>query len=224
MNAKSRRLLCLRLALLAGGLVSGGLLLADGPLPGMVPPGPFPWSGDACGLHRLSLAELDDLYCRATVHAPPVGWLPGEVITFTNMPAPRLVKRMADNHWRGKHIAPDGYFINQWKHLKALDSHIRIGPSYVDGCPSIIFEYPRGTPLFGPMRDEYREIAPGLFLGRMYRRRPHVRFLGYNYLQLSDSGCSGPVPLLQMPDAAAAPPTGVPTAPPETVLPPANPE
>src|SRR5262249_29965830 len=104
--------------------------------------------------------------------------------------------KLADRYWEGKHIAPDGSFTNQWKRRKALSSCITVGPSYLDCRPAIIFEYPWYTPLFGPMRDEYREIAPGLFLGRMYRRRPCVRFLGYSCLQLSTSGCcaSGQLP------------------------------
>jgi hypothetical protein len=186
MTAASRRpLYPLRWALLAAGLLFTGLL----PAGDATRPSPYPWAGDAAGLHHLSLCQLDDLYRRATVHATPHGWFPGQVIAFTNMPAPRLAKRLSDNYWVGKHIEPDGYFINQWKFGKALDSHLRVGPSYVDCQPAIVFEYPRFTPLFGPMRDEYREIAPGLFLGRMYRRVPCVRFLGYNYLQLSPSGC-----------------------------------
>lgn len=228
MNATSRRLLCLRWALLAGGLLFSGLLLADDAAPSKTPPeGPWVWSGDAAGLHQLSICQLDDLYRRATVHAPPHGWFPGEVIVFTNMPAPRLVKKLADTYWVGKHIEPNGYFINQWKRRKALDSCLHIGPSYVDGRPSIVFEYPRGTPLFGPMRDEYREIAPGLFLGRMYRRRPCVRFLGYNYLQLSPSGCCCASGQLHH-EGASVPAQPAVTAPPpgldEKTIPPASPK
>jgi hypothetical protein len=186
MRATSRWLLFLKCALLAGGMLFTGLLLAGGPPDAA---GPWVWNGDADDLLCLSLCELDDLFCRATVHAPMCGWHPGRVIKFTNMPAPGLVKNLSDTFWRGKHIEPDGSFINQWKKRQALSSCIRIGPSFEDGCPCIIFEYPRGTPLFGPMRDEYREIAPGLYLGRMYRRRPCVRFLGYNYLKLCTPCC-----------------------------------
>jgi hypothetical protein len=191
--------------LLAVGLLCCGPLAADSEPPVQAPPAPAPvqwvWSGDACGLHNLSICQLDDLFCRATVHAPMCGWHPGEVIVFTNMPAPKVAKKLADTFWVGKHIEPDGYFINQWKKRQALDSHIRIGPSFVDCKPCIIFEYPRCTPLFGPMRDEYREIAPGLYLGRMYRRVPCVKFLGYNYLQLSSPCCSSAAP----PQAAPVP-------------------
>ncbi len=192
MNATFRGGLCLRGALLAAGLLACGQLQGgDAPpaAPAQPPqPSPWVWQGDAAGLHQLSLCQLDDLYRRASIQAVPQGFLPGQVIAFTNMPAPRLAKALSDRYWVGKHIEPDGYFINQWKRRRALDSYIAVGPSYVDGRPSIVFEYPRFTPLFGPMRDEYREIAPGLFLGRMYRRVPYVRFYGFNYLQLSSSG------------------------------------
>lgn len=147
----------------------------------------------------------------------PSGWLPGQVIGFTNMAAPNTAKRLADTYWRGKHIEPNGQFINQWKNRQALASQIVLGPSYTDGQTSIVFEYPRLTPLFGPMRDEYREIAPGLFLGKMYRRVPNVKFLGFNYLRMSDAGWvteplsvdAAPLPLAgSVSDPAATPLVG----------------
>lgn len=199
MTSTPRRPVRLRFALLAAAVLCSGLLMA-GDAPPATAPSPWVWSGDAAGLHHLSLCQLDDLYRRASITTPPHGWLPGQVIAFTNMPAPKMIKGLSDTFWVGKHIEPDGYFINQWRNRRALDSYLRVGPSYVDGCPCIVFEYPRWTPLFGPMRDEYREIAPGLFLGRMYRRVPKVRFLGFNYLQLSTTCCA-----CQLTPAAALP-------------------
>lgn len=191
MSAAPRRR-CLACIVLAIGLLPG-FAFADG-IPAATGAVPFPWTGDPKGLHCLSLCELEDLYRRATVTCAPQGFLTGEVIKFTNMVAPELAKKLADRYWVGKHIEADGYFINQWKNRKALDSCLRIGPSYVDGQPALVFEYPWYTPLFGPMRDEYREIGPGLFLGKMYRRRPCVRFLGYNYLQVGPCGVAGCTP------------------------------
>jgi hypothetical protein len=43
-------------------------------------------------------------------------------------------------------------------------------------------EYAPGTPILGNVRDEIREIAPGLYLGRLYERCP-PRFLGYFALE-----------------------------------------
>lgn len=165
---------------------------------------PWAWWGDPAGLHVLSLSELDAIYRQSTIHAMPYGRMPGEVVAFANVPVPQLFKRVANNHWKGKIIEPDGSFTNQWKRGQALNSSLTVGPSYLDGQPCFICEYPRWTPLFGPMRDEYREIAPGVFLGRQYRRVPHVRFLGYNVLRLSDDGsCTS----FELPQAAAPVPS-----------------
>lgn len=188
MSAMSRRS-CWKWLILVFGLLPA-IVLVNGLAAEDVPPEPvFPWHGCPAELHCLNLCQLDQLYCQATVRCKPYGWFSGRVILFTNnMPFPQFTKRLADRHWRGKHIECDGYFINEWQRMTALDSCIRIGPSYVDCKPTLIFEYPRLTPLFGPMRDEYREIAPGVWLGRMYRRRGQV-FLGYNYLVLDRCGC-----------------------------------
>ena len=202
MSSNSPRRLCIRWALLAAGLLSCVQAPAgDGPPAS----GPWVWSGDADGLHALSESELHDLFRRATIHEMPCGWFPGKVIYFTNMPAGKVVKQLSDNHWMGKIFEADGSFTNQWKNRQALHSCLKVAPSFMDGKPCYICEYPRCTPLFGPMRDEYREVAPGVFLGAMYRRVPHVRFLGYNVLRVSDSGCEkGVVP----PEAIPAPQGG----------------
>jgi hypothetical protein len=208
MNAILRRL-CLACILAVSALLPG-FVLAD-PASPAVPKGPWVWTGDAAGLHALSLCELDQLFQRATVEAPPQGFLPGQVIAFTNIPTPNLAKWLADRHWVGKHIEPDGHFINQWRRRQALQSCLYVGPSYLDANPTLVFEYPWYTPLFGPMRDEYREIAPGLFLGRMYRRRPCVRFLGYNYLQLLPCGQPVSARLAQHESPTPEPPTATET-------------
>ena len=210
MSTNSPQLWYIRWALLiAGLLVCPPAPAGDGPPAS----GPWAWSGDPNCLHQLSVCELDDLFRQSTIHGMPHGNMPGEVITFANVPAPKLLKRVANNHWKGKIVEPDGSFTNQWKKGTALTSCLTIGPSYLDGQPCIICEYPRWTPLFGPMRDEYREIAPGLFLGRQYRRVPHVRFLGYNFLRLSDCcGCEPgvlPPEAIPAPQSGPVPPTGV---------------
>jgi hypothetical protein len=186
MSANPSRLLYIRWAFLAAGLLACTQSRAGDEPPAS---GPWAWSGDPADLHNLSVDELDDLFRRSTFHVVPQGYLYGEVLVFTNMPATKLAKKVANNHWKGKIIEPDGSFTNQWKTRTALNSCLTYGPSFLDGEPCIICEYPRWTPLFGPMRDEYREIAPGVFLGRQYRRVPKVRFLGYNVMRVTDNGC-----------------------------------
>jgi len=154
-----------------------------------VPPsGPYVWSGDPAALRCLSICELDNLFRAASIHEMPHGTFPGEVLHFTNVPMPGVIKAVANDRWKGKIIEPDGSFTNMWKKRTALHSCLKWGPSHLDGQPCVVCEYPRLTPLFGPMRDEYREIAPGVLLGRQYRRVPCVRFLGYNVMVRSECG------------------------------------
>src|SRR5262245_61449045 len=130
MNDNSPRLLCIRWALLAVGLLACAQSnAADGPPAS----GPWAWSGDPAGLHELSVCELDELFRRSTYHEVPHGFLAGEVIVFCNMPATKLAKKVANNHWKGKIIEPDGSFTNQWKTRTALTSCLTYGPSFLDG-------------------------------------------------------------------------------------------
>jgi hypothetical protein len=205
--------------LLIAGLSACALAPAgDGPPPS----GPWVWSGCITDLHHMDVCELDDLFHRATRYEMPCGFYPGEILCFANLPAAEQLKRVANSHWYGKRIEADGYFINQWKGREALHSCLKVGPSLLDGCPCNICEYPRMTPLFGPMRDEYREIAPGVFLGRQYRRVPKVTFLGYNVMCLKGGG--GGEPVVVPHEVIPAPRSG--STPPKTIsrviLPPAG--
>ena len=48
----------------------------------------------------------------------------------------------------------------------------RLGPSCLDGKPSIVMDYGETSLVWADVRDEVREVAPGLYLGRMYRLKP----------------------------------------------------
>ena len=60
--------------------------------------------------------------------------------------------------------------MNRWVlGVKAIGSRSEVGPSWIDGRPATVFDYPPDTPVLGNTRDELREVAPGLFLGLTYR-------------------------------------------------------
>ena len=69
---------------------------------------------------------------------------------------------------------------------RRLDScaSVALGDSWLDGRPCQVMEYPAGTPLFGNVRDELRELSPGLWLGMYYEREPHPKLRGYFALEL----------------------------------------
>ncbi len=142
-------------------------------------------------LQRMSPCQLRALFLNADVGAPLTGCGRGRLLYLTDRMLPRVKVRLANLVWRGKYVSGDGCFVNRWvAGVEAIGSHYVIGPSWVDGRPAVIMEYPPGTALFGNMHDELREVAPGLYLGPVYERFPCPRFRGYVALQAEPcKGC-----------------------------------
>jgi hypothetical protein len=135
-------------------------------------------------LQQLSEQQLEQLFAQAEAAPIPVGFSRGQVLVLTRKPFPKLGAWAAGLVWKGKHFDENGKFINQWLGFRALHSHAMEGPSWYDGRPCLVLEYPPGTPLFANMRDELREIGPGLYLARAYQRTPHPLFRGFIAMQL----------------------------------------
>jgi hypothetical protein len=141
-------------------------------------------------LQRMSACQLGDLFTQAEMGRPLLGVARGRLLHLTDRRLPRVKVRLANLVWRGKAACEDGYFVNRWVcGIERIDSHYTIGPSWVDGRPAIIMEYPPGTALFENMHDELREVAPGLYLGPVFERFPCPKFRGYVALQLEGCCC-----------------------------------
>jgi hypothetical protein len=54
--------------------------------------------------------------------------------------------------------------------LEAVRAGVYVGESWLDGRPALVMDYCGLSRLFPDVRDELREVAPGLFLGLTYRR------------------------------------------------------
>ena len=138
-------------------------------------------------LARLSPAELDALFTGADLGSPPVGLARGRLLCLVDGRRPRVRAALANAVWKGKDLADDGAYINRWVGgVRALSSQAAVGPSWHDGRPAHVLEYPPGTPLFEPLRDEFREIEPGLYLGVMYQHGPCPKLLGYVALDVAE--------------------------------------
>jgi hypothetical protein len=139
-------------------------------------------------LQRMSACELATLFDRGELKQSPVGIAKGKLVYLNDWNAKFRVN-MSNAVWRGKRLEEDGYFINRWiGGRERIDSHYVIGPSWVDGRPAVIMEYPPGTKLFWNMHDELREVAPGLFMGPVFERFPCPKWRGFVAFQL-DTCC-----------------------------------
>jgi hypothetical protein len=135
--------------------------------------GPSPAAGPLT-LERLAVIvwpELEDLYRGAEAGPVPDGYLRGVAIY---PPGGRLagVRSAATRAlWHGKVFdGPGGTLVNQWLGVRAVRARVCYGPSWLDGGTSIVMDYGGMSRVWADVRDEAREVAPGLYLGRMYRR------------------------------------------------------
>jgi hypothetical protein len=110
----------------------------------------------------MSRDELESLY-RASPPAPVLdGYYPGRSV---KMP------RCSSLIWKGKEFRCGEVIINHWcMGIVAVQANVCLGESWLDGNPSFIMDY-RGSSrmIWRNSRDELREVAPGLYLGIMYK-------------------------------------------------------
>jgi hypothetical protein len=147
---------------------------AEVPGPTCNPP-PRPCSFDA--LVRMNWPELEQLYRQSEAGTIPHGLTLGRAIypSGQTLSGPRAaVSRMV---WRGKFFKDDCTMINQWRCCKATRARVYYGPSWLDCKPSIILDY-QGMARFvwTDVRDEIREVAPGLYVGAMYHHKSPEKY------------------------------------------------
>ena len=137
-------------------------------------------------LTRLPASELAATYSRGAV--PQLTALSGAphgrmlAIDRVRGPARRLVRRIAAHTrfpWRGKafsHLRVDrGQGINRIRlagERRWVPFETSIAPSVLDGEPCLLLDYDCGdNPWFlRAIRDELREVSPGLYLGPAFVR------------------------------------------------------
>jgi hypothetical protein len=125
------------------------------------------------GLTRMCPAELEQLYRQSPPGKVVEGFARGKPIYPPDTRSAALRSKLTGAVWRGKiFCAADGTLINQWLGYKAIVARVYYGESWFDGGPSIIMDYSETSHVWEDVRDEIREVAPGLFLGLMYVRQP----------------------------------------------------
>lgn len=135
------------------------------------PPAPAPRL-DMRDLVHMPRSELEALYLAAPAAQAPSGFVPGRAIknpgsrlTAANARATRLA-------WQGKIFRDDGTMINRvFGFGRAIPAQVYQGESHLDGRPSLILDYSKSK-LWPDVRDEVREVEPGLYLGVMYKGKP----------------------------------------------------
>jgi hypothetical protein len=148
----------------------------------------------ALSLERLacmSWGDLEQLYRQASPGTIPAGYARGRAIYCPCDLLTPARSKMTKAMWHGKHFCPaDGTLVNQWGlGLQAVRARVGYGVGWLDGQPSIVMDYRGMSHVWSDVRDEIREVAPGLYLGVMYRcKGGQPRMKMFFALELSSCG------------------------------------
>jgi hypothetical protein len=131
-------------------------------------------------LSALSWPELDALYRVSTPGRPPAGALAGRAIYCPDQAFAKLRSKAAQAIWLGKDFDSDStMLINRWRFGRAVKAEVYPAESFLDGQPALVMDYRRTSPvIWHNVRDELREVAPGLYLGVMFKCDSHSARFG----------------------------------------------
>jgi hypothetical protein len=123
-------------------------------------------------LLQMSQAQLDDLFTNSATGEIPDGEAKGTAIVA---PGTTYTQEIAEfiNHfaWQGKTFdAKKGVLRNRILLLgfNAIIARVYKAPSWLDSKECIVLDYSETSLVARWIRDEIRQIGPGLYLGKVY--------------------------------------------------------
>ena len=123
-------------------------------------------------LLQMQQKELDDLFSAHEAGPIPNGEAEGTAIIAPGTPRSRMLARIINHFaWQGKTFdAAHGTLRNRIlaPGIQAIVAQVYKGPSLLDGKECIVLDYSQTSLLAGWVRDEIREIAPKVYLGKVY--------------------------------------------------------
>jgi hypothetical protein len=132
-------------------------------------------------LSLMTGAQLDDVYRQSSAGPIPDGDSTGTALIWTGTRVARpfawMVRRF---FWQGKVFKrANDTLVNKLSPIgiHAVKANVYKGSSWKDGQECIILDYSRTSLVAWFVRDEIREIAPGLYLGQAYLGK--VRFIRF---------------------------------------------
>lgn len=127
---------------------------------------------NAEALLTWSPAELDALFRRSPAGEIPRGRGRGTAILFPGTEVARPIAKVIDvAWWQGKVFDPAGGDLRNLvgpTGVPAFRAVVYAAPSWLDGQPCTVLDYSQGSRVVSWIRDEIREIAPGVFLGLVW--------------------------------------------------------
>jgi hypothetical protein len=127
---------------------------------------------DVAKLMTLSQTELDTIFTNSPVGKIPDGEAEGTAIVAPGTAFSSTIASFVSFFaWQGKVFdAEKGVLKNKILPfgLNAILAKVYKGPSWLDGKECIVLDYSDTSVVAQWIRDEIREIEPGLYLGKVY--------------------------------------------------------
>jgi hypothetical protein len=126
--------------------------------------------------------QLDALFANASAGEIPVGKGRGQALMATGTFAARalltITRLLA---WQGKVFDGPSHTLRNLISpfgFKAITADVYVDASLLDGRPCIVLDYSKTSRVAGFVRDEIRQVGPGLYVGLVYARtrRLPIRF------------------------------------------------
>jgi len=123
-------------------------------------------------LRAMSSRELWTRYRLGVATPLPVGRVKGVALPCPDARFGELISRSAGVVWQGK-IATEGsnLLLNRFFGVRSVPGRMFWGTSRVDGLPCLLVDYSQTSWVYANVRDELRMIAPGVYLGPMFRKQ-----------------------------------------------------
>jgi hypothetical protein len=123
----------------------------------------------AGSLRKATPSCWESLFRQGSVGCDHPGRTRGTVLYADEANHPRVKARMQGVVWKGKTFHDDGTFTNRWLGgIQAVSAGVCEEPSWLDGQPCLVMQYAPDARVFANVRDELRQIAPDMWLGRSY--------------------------------------------------------
>ncbi len=127
---------------------------------------------DARALTRMSQEELDQLFRQSSTGPIPSGDMRGTAIFMPGSAIATLTQHLVRwLVWRGKVFDPAARELrNKISPLaiRAIRARVYVDDSWLDGRKAIVLDYSTTSFVAQRIRDEIREVAPGLYLGKVW--------------------------------------------------------
>lgn len=122
-------------------------------------------------LLKLSQAERDALFANCNEGPLPAGEARGVVLAQGASLCRRAVARIVYYlFWQGKNFSSDGTLRNSLSMfaIPGIRANVYYSDSWFDHKKSILLDYSKTSLVARPIRDEIRQVEPGLYLGKVW--------------------------------------------------------